>query len=153
MQVTVVITGDKEVRNKINRLGKSLYHLKDAMNEIGREGTKYYSSVAFASQGGVFGAKWPALSPRYAARKARQYPGRGILVRSGGQDSMQNSFTYKATNTSVEMGNDAKQFVYHQSSAPRKVIPRRRMIGVNEPIKRIIRSAISNDISKKIRSA
>ncbi|HID08258.1 MAG TPA: hypothetical protein EYP10_14050 [Armatimonadetes bacterium] len=37
----------------------------------------------FASRGAILGASWAPLSPRYAKWKARHYPGRPIMVRSG----------------------------------------------------------------------
>jgi len=150
MNITVVITGNKELQTKIKRLGNSIYDQRASMAEIGRSAAVYYANQGFNSQGGVFGSPWQRLSPRYAAWKAKNYPGRPPLVRTG---KMQNSFDFQATSSTVLIGNSSPQFKYHQSSAPRRVIPRRASIGVNDQIKRMVREAISRDISQKLKRA
>lgn len=150
IQMSIQIKGSKQTKDKLKRLGSSLYNFKGPMGEIGEQAARYYSTQAFASQGGVFGGRWPALSPRYARVKAVLYPGRGMLIRTG---KMQDSFTYTASSNQVLIGNKAPHFKYHQSTKPRNKIPRRAMMGVNDPIRKIVRGIIEADIKKKLRAA
>ena len=150
LSMSITISGTKKTQEKLKRLGSSLYDFKGAMGEIGAEGAKYYSNQAFASQGGVFGGRWASLSPRYAAIKAVLYPGRPMMVRTG---KMQDSFTYAASSKEVLIGNSAPQFKYHQSTAPRSKMPRRAMMGVNDPVRKMVRTIIEADVRKKMRAA
>lgn len=150
LSIQVKITGSDRVRRKMTKLGSSLYNFKDAMNQIGRDGSRYFQGTAWQSQGGVYGNKWDALSANYASRKAKRYPGRGPLEKTG---TMRRSFDHEATRSSVVIGNTTPYFEYHQSSAPRSKIPRRQMIGVSSGFKSIVRDIIQEDIKKKIRNA
>lgn len=149
LSMSITIRGSKETKAKLKRLGSSLYELKPEMADIGAKAAEYYSNQGFASQGGVFGARWAALSPRYAAIKAKLYPGRGMLVRTG---KMQDSFTYAASNNQVIVGNSAPYFKYHQSTLPRSKMPRRASMGVNDPVRQMVRTIIEAGIRKKLRA-
>lgn len=150
MNITISIKGDTETVAKIKRLGQSLMKFQDANDEIGEYVAKYSANEAMASQGQVFGESWPRLSASYAARKAKSFAGAGPLIASG---RMKDSFQYDANDTSVRIGNTAPQFKYHQSSAPRTKIPRRKMIGMNNVEKSKIASIYKADIRKKIDNA
>lgn len=150
MQLSVRITGSKNIQSKLKRLGPELNNLKGSMNEIGREAARYYSNQGFNSQGGVFGARWSPLKRATTLRKARKYPGRPPLVASG---KMRDGFTYTAGSNQVLIGNKMDYFKYHQSTAPRSKIPRRVTMGINSPIKSLVRSSIQNEIQRKIRAA
>jgi len=119
------------------------------MSEIGDEVAKYYANQGFNSQGGVFGAAWTPLKRTYALRKARRYPGRPPLVASG---AMRDSFTYTAGSQEVLIGNKAEYFKYHQSTAPRSKMPRRQMMGINDPVRRTVRAIIEKEIQQKLRA-
>ena len=150
MQITIQVKGDKETKAKLQRLGKSIYNLKRAMELIGRDSADYFSNQGFASQGGVFGSPWQPLSARTLSQKNKSYPGRGPLVRTG---TMQDSFEYNSSNSSVIVTNSAPYFKYHQSTLPRTKIPRRQTMGVNDPVRRIISQHIHDEIRRKIASA
>lgn len=150
MNIQIIVKGDKETKAKLNRLGKSIYNLKHAMELIGRDTAKYFSSQGFSSQGGVFGNPWQPLARSTSNEKNKTYPGRPPLVRTG---EMQNSFEFNASNSSVVIGNTSQHFKYHQSTLPRRKIPRRQTMGINDPVKRIVSQHIHNEIRKKIASA
>lgn len=149
-RVTIVIKGDKQIERKLKRLGDTITDLKRPMDKIGKEAGRYFSNQGFASQGGVFGAPWQRLSPGYAIAKAGKYPGRPPLVKTG---KMRNSFTHRSSKDSVIISNNASYFKYHQSTQPRKRLPRRQMMGVNDNINRMVRKHIRNEIVSKLRSA
>lgn len=152
LSLRIEVTNDKQVIAKLKRLGFDLKEFPEAMKEIGKALARYYSGPAFLSQGGVFGQKWASLSPAYQAYKAKEYRAfaNSILVRGTGADSMQNEFEYVATKTEVVIGNRAPYFKYHQSAAPRTKIPRRQMMGVNDPVRDIVRDIIDEDVKKKL---
>lgn len=149
MNISITVRGDKEVKAKLRRLGASIYDMKRAMQLIGRDVGNYFSTQGFASQGGVFGSPWRQLNRRYAIRKAAEYPGRPPLVKTG---EMKNSFEFEPGTNSVIIGNSSTHFKYHQSTLPRTRLPRRQMMGINEPVKRIIRQHIQDEVRRKIAS-
>lgn len=148
--LTVEITGSDEELAKIRRLGDSFSDFSDAMRTVGDELVKYFSGQAFASQGGVYGDQWPELNPVYAQQKAKDYPGRPILVKTG---EMQQNFVANTNSTSAEITNTSPQFIYHQSTAPRSKIPRRAMMEVNDDVHNIIQQIFEDDVAKKIANA
>lgn len=177
LSITVEVKGDKQVQRKLRALGQSVNDLSYAMDRIGDEAARYFSGPAWDSQGGVFGEKWPALSPitliarghNVVARNKgdaqfggfllnrRMQSGGGGLIGSSSilplvdSGEMRDSFTYKAGKQQVVISNKKDYFKYHQSSKPRQRIPRRRMIGINNSVKGIVRAAIQDDIRRKIK--
>lgn len=149
MQLTIQITGTKKVIRKLERLGPKLNNNKSAMVDIGRNAAKYYSNQGFNSQGGVFGRAWTPLKAATAIRKARRYPGRPPLVATG---AMRDGFTYVAGSNQVLIGNKTDYFKYHQSTAPRTRLPRRAMMGINAPIRALVKTTIEADIRRKLMS-
>ena len=152
MQISIEIRGGREVNAKIKRLGASLMDFTNAMRLIGQRSAKYFSNEAFLSQGGVYGRVWPRLSAKTMVAKARLYP-QNInrpLVASG---KMKDSFVYTYSKSGTIITNTSPQYKYHQSTLPRRKIPRRQMAGINDPIKQIVRGIIQDDIKKKLRSA
>ena len=150
LSLQITITGDKRLDTKLKRLGSALFENRESMHDIGKQAATYYANQGFNSQGGVFGTKWQRLSPKYALIKAKLYPGRPPLVATG---TMQNNFTFAAGSNQVVIENKSPQFKYHQSTAPRSKMPRRASMGVNAPIKKIVRDIITRDVQNKIRNA
>lgn len=149
LDIQIKITGTRQLKQKLTRLGSSLFDLRSSMGQIGNEAAKYFSNQGFNSQGGVFGERWSPLARRTMARKTKRYPGRPPLVASG---KMRDSFTYTASSRSVLIGNKMDYFKYHQSTLPRKRIPRRATMGVNAPLKNMVRDIISAEIKAKLRA-
>lgn len=150
LSISVNISGDKEKIAGLKKLGQSLTMLQGAMNTIGKSLTDYSSTKVFASRGGILGDTWDDLSPAYKLLKAKQYPGRSPLVKTG---HMQRSFAHEADDTSVTIFNEAEYFAYHQSNEPRSHLPRRAMMAVNNDIRTMVADIINYDINEKIRKA
>lgn len=73
----------------------------------------------FATEGAFGGKPWARLSPTYAAQKAIRYPGRGILVATGGLKQAASRPQRSQTPTSLTLTiNDAK-LQFHQQGTPR----------------------------------
>jgi hypothetical protein len=122
------------------------------MRSIGQQAASYYSNEAFGSQGGVFGRPWPRLAQSTVRAKLKRYPAFVNLPLVASQ-TMKEGFTASYGRNQVVIGNSAPYFKYHQSSLPRHKLPRRQMIGINDPIRRIVRDAIKGDTERKIRNA
>lgn len=175
--VTIKVTGLPEINQKLQKLGRELYKMSDAMTAIGKRVVSYSENEVFTSQGGVFGHAWEPLSP--VTLVARGINGVEIedsaqasfaahllkrRLKSGGAISrsirpledtgkMRHDFYFKAGNTMVEVGNKADYFKYHQSTDPRHRLPRRQMLGVNSDIENITKDEIQKDVRKKLDSA
>lgn len=148
--VTIKITGDDVTINRLQKLGKNLLMFRSAMDDIGGELTDYFSGQVFASQGGAIGQPWPRLSPAYQARKAKLYPGRGPLQRTG---QLQKGFYHTSDDQSVTIKNRKKYFDYHQSTEPRSKIPRRAMMATTGEVKDIVARVLQADVTAKIAKA
>jgi hypothetical protein len=151
MKVTIEIKGDKKIQSKLKRLGESLFDLRGAFDDIGDQAIKYYSGQGFSSMGGVFGESWPRLAQSTMRQKLKTFPqfSNVPLMATG---KMKESFTAKVSKDSVKITNTAPYFVYHQSSAPRHHLPRRAMMGINDPIRMIIEKSIKAEIMKKLKA-
>ncbi|MFI2837543.1 phage virion morphogenesis protein [Mycolicibacterium sp. PDY-3] len=149
LELELDVKGAKEVTAMLRNVGADVSDLKGAMADVGDHARKYFGGQVFASRGGVLGQPWRRLSPNYAAQKAKRYPGRPVLVRSG---LMQRSFRSTPSAMSVTISNDAPWFKYHQSSAARRRrIPRRVMIGVYNGMQDDVTKIIASALAKKIK--
>ena len=83
LQLELEIKGAEQVKRMLTNIGLDMKGLKGAMTDVGDHAKKYFGGQVFASRGGVLGKSWPRLSPGYAAQKAKRYPGRPMLVRTG----------------------------------------------------------------------
>lgn len=148
LDMKLEVEGAEQVKKMLTDLGLSVRDLKGAMTDVGDRAKKYFGGQVFASRGGVLGQPWPRLSPAYAAQKAKRYPGRPVLVRTG---VMQRSFVSRASTMSVEITNTAPWFKYHQSSAPRTKMPRRAMLGIYSGMQADVTNIIAAALAKKIK--
>lgn len=147
LDVALEVKGDAQVKRSLVAVGLGVRDLRSAMNEVGRGAVKTFSGPVFTSRGQFIGESWPRLSDDYAARKAKKYPGRPVLVRTG---EMQGGFKYESTGMSVTIYNPVPHFIYHQSTAPRTKIPRRAMIGIYKGLDADVRNTVSAVIARKI---
>lgn len=83
----------------------------------------------FDSQGAEMDNGWSALSPTYGKWKARNYPGKGILVRSGDlRESLAGKLGIREFNRhSMTVGTAIPYAAYHQYGT--RNMPARRLIG------------------------
>lgn len=68
----------------------------------------------FETEGGFGGERWAPLSSAYAIEKERQYPGRGILVRTGAMRQAASRPRRSVTATSLTLTIDDAKVEYHQ---------------------------------------
>ena len=91
----------------------------------------------FKSEGAYGSGGWPALSPRYAAWKAKHYPGKPILERTG---ELKDSLTRRPlgievlTPSSMTVGSGIDYGRFHQAGGGR--LPQRRPVELPESERR-----------------
>lgn len=147
MTYQITVQGDTELVRKLRKFGVSVLDLSDSMDESGRYLSRFFSGEVFASRGQVFGKPWPALNDNYAAFKARVFPGRPPLIRSG---LMNRSFKHKSTKLTTSLWNESKYFQYHQEG---RGVPERVMMHVDEKRERAVVGFVAEDINGKMSAA
>ncbi len=135
------VAGDVLLDRAFTRLAIDVADFTPALSS---SGDILYSEIAhqFESEGEP---SWAPLSPRYAARKARRFPGKPILQATG---AMMESLTtnsaigsvYELTPVSLTVGSDLRVGKWclpliHYSGAPRANIPARPMIRLRQGAK------------------
>lgn len=147
MDFEVDVSGVKDLQGRLTRLKASLLDWSSAMRAVGQSFKEYYSTVPFASRGSVFGDTWPDLNPAYKSQKAKKYPGRPILVRTG---AMQKGFNFTSTRDSIRLGNQVKYFAKHQEGDG---VPQRIMLALNDERVRAASDILRDDLIKKVDNA
>ncbi|MFF6951824.1 hypothetical protein ACFZAD_24595 [Streptomyces iakyrus] len=147
-EIRVTIHGASDLAKRLRKFGVSVLDLTDSMDETGAYLTGFFSGEVFASRGGVLGQPWARLKESYAVEKAKQWPGRPPLIRTG---LMNRSFKHDAGPMSVEVFNSDPKFHFHQEGTRR--IPARVMMDVDQRREAMIGRFIAKDIESKMRSA
>lgn len=145
--IVIEVKGQEGVASNLKRLSAGLNNLTSPMSEIGRYLTGFFSGEMFASRGGVVGESWAPLDDRYAAYKARTFPGRPPLIRRG---TMNRSFKANAGRASVLLYNSDPKFDYHQLGT--KHIPARTMMAIDQTRTRRIVDIIEGHLEKLTRA-
>lgn len=145
--IKVDIQGATELAQKLRKFGSSVLDLSRSMEDIGVYFERFFAGEVFASRGGVIGKSWPALDSRYAVYKARAWPGRPPLIRTG---VMNNSFKHRSTRLSTTIWNEAEYFEYHQEG---QGVPQRVMMAVDATREAKVRAFVSADIDRQMRAA
>lgn len=79
---TLDVAGDVQLRRRIDGLAANLEDFRPAFEQMADVWLEHMQQV-FATEGMATAGHWPALSPAYAAWKAKHYPGTHLLVREG----------------------------------------------------------------------
>lgn len=117
MQLSFEIEGEVQLSRRIRGLSTSLSNFKGVFRGVGTYLGGFFKNDVFNSEGAVFKEKW-AGGPAYHK-----------LQRTG---KMRNSFIHKEGSDYVLVTNTAPYFKYHQSKLPRKKLPRRIMMKLDE---------------------
>lgn len=147
--IQINITGTQDVIDKLNGAKDIFTDFKDALTEVGKELTAYYSEEPLESRGGVFGTPWAQLAKSTQAYKKKHYRQYTTvpLMRTG---TMMRSFKFAAGPRALIVSNPTPYFAYHQSTETRHKIPWRPMMWINQPVKDIIETTIKADIDERI---
>lgn len=146
--VTVEVVGGDKLVATMGDVAAGVKDLGTSMAAIGLYLRNFYSGEVFASRGGVIGEPWQPLNDRYAAYKARKWPGRIPLIRTG---LMNNSFTSQTGTDFARISNTAEYFKYQQQGTSR--IPARVMLKLDETRQQEVIRIIDAEITATIRGA
>lgn len=129
--ISLEIDGEEQVKFAVGRMQHAFEDLRpvwdamrDAFHEVELE--QFATGGAAGKSGG-----WEELSPDYAAWKAKHYPGRGVLVRSGAlRDALVGgpASIYEPHPTWMGVGADVPYGIFHQRG---QGVPVRKPIDVN----------------------
>lgn len=98
---------------------------------------------------------WAPLSPAYAAEKARTFPGRPILVRTGNlYDSLTTDFdVHEIGPLRMAVGTQLNQYGrYHQTGRPSRGLPKRSPVVFDEPSKRDVVRIVQRHLHEAARA-
>lgn len=128
--------GDVQVDRTLNGLAVRVRDASPAFDAMGDRLARA-EERQFSSQGGYGSGGWPALSPAYGAWKARHYPGKPILERTG---LLRESLTQRPfgidenTGTTAVFGSGVHYGAFHQHGGGH--LPRRRPLELPEDERR-----------------
>lgn len=124
-----ILENDAKFRAAIKDAANRVSDLKLAFSLISQDWLRSNKAQFSLKGSGLY----PPLSPKYAERKARKFPGASILVASGRlrdsvtQRSHQDNIIQVGKQTLV-MGTRTPYGIFHQSDAPRRKIPLRKFL-------------------------
>lgn len=150
LQLQWTIEGQTQLSRVLRNIGSEIKDWTPAFGDAAKELVKVFSNDVFSTRGAAIGESWAPLKPRYLAQKARAGFSTEPLVKTG---AMQKSFKSMFKADYAEVWNSAVYFKYHQSNAPRKVLPRRVMMKLGENQKQMIVKIFHSYWQKKIKSS
>jgi hypothetical protein len=125
--IRVDISGDKRALAQLRKMIHEFDDWKPELKAVGDYLVDLYQNPVFETEGGYFGARWQALTPVYAQRKAVTYPGRGILEASG---ALRRSYRREVFRNLVSIINDDPKAELHHLGKGR--LPVRLIMKVDE---------------------
>lgn len=128
MNLTITIEGAEELKHSFDYVKEGLVDFRQlgTWKAVAREFYKIIKAQ-FDSEGGTGkSGKWAPLTPKYAAIKAKKYPGGSILVATG---AMRSSLTsggansiYEETAQELTIGTSDPKAAYHQRGKKKREI-------------------------------
>lgn len=150
VEVQIKLEGGDKVIRKLKRMGIELNDFSEEMRAIGKYYQNFVTVDVFEDEGGPYGNQWAPLNEAYEDAKREEYPGAGILERTG---KMRRNFKTKISPNSMIFYNPTKYFKYHQSSKPRKKLPRRVMINLDAERRMEITRIMGQTLNKRLKRA
>ncbi|TFB85848.1 hypothetical protein E3O44_12665 [Cryobacterium algoricola] len=147
VNIKISVEGSREFRARFEKFGAKILDLDQAMKKSGDYLSKFFSGEVFASRGQIIGKPWRPLNDAYAADKARRFPGRPPLIRSG---AMNRGYKYDATSSSVFLFNSQFYFRFHQNG---EGVPQRITMATDGPRLTRVGEFIGDNINKNMEEA
>ena len=135
--ISFEVEGEQQLKRRMKMVVYSTVNLDVPLRKIGAEMLKSVESN-FDSRGKLFGAKW---EPR---KDKKPWP---LLQKTG---AMRAGFKDNYGEGYVEIYNVADYFKYHQSNKPRKKLPRRIMLKIDQVRKVFIIKAFQEHLGKAV---
>lgn len=128
---TATVTGAEKAAAELTALSGKMQNLRGLFEQVLEPDIYEWQAERFDQEGKP--ERWARLSDRYAAWKARRYPGRRILEREGllreGLTRRGGRFQVRrVTDTSLELGTSAPYAQFHQFGTRR--MPRREIVTI-----------------------
>ena len=136
MRIAFEFYGEKQVDRTLSRIHDDINDFTPAWEAMAEDFLSA-EKAQFASSGATGSGGWSPLSPRYAAWKARRFPGQPILVRTG---RLRDTLTKRPFGVEridpkqMAIGSDVSYGLFHQQGTDR--MPRRRPVELAEAMRR-----------------
>lgn len=134
LKMQLEVAGEMQLSRALDVACGDLLDFSPVFKKIGKKFQEYETKM-FDSEGSTSGKKWKALSPIYAAQKAKDYPGTKILERTG---ALKRSLTGKDAIIQADKimgvyGTIMPYALYHQKGSGH--LPMRKPVLLSEPEK------------------
>jgi len=134
LEITFSIEGETQLIRRLQDIDKDLKNWTPEFKRIGDLLLKTFKHN-FQTQGNTIGEPWQRLAPSTIEQKKRKgYPLTPLI----GTGKMRDSFHAEVGGFHVEISNPMSYFPYHQSRRPRRKLPRRVMMKIDEKRKQLI---------------
>lgn len=147
--LTWSIEGEKQLSRNLLLLADRVKDWTPAFKDASEYLKDVFSGSVFDTEGASVDEHWSPLSKAYALKKAQKYPGKGILEATG---NMRAGFMTLWRPDMAQVWNRVEYFKYHQSNAPRHVLPRRVMMKIanaqKEEVVRIFNTHFQEVVSR-----
>lgn len=150
LQLSWTIEGQKQLSRKLFILAENVKDWTPAFKAVAQQLRQTFETDVFQTRGSAIDEHWAPLSPGYAAWKARNYPGKGILERTG---AMRGGFRSEWKGDMARVWNGVKYFKYHQSKESRGRLPRRVMLKLANPQRELIVKIFHTHFQKVTKAA
>jgi len=150
LRLDFTIEGEKQMSRYLRGVSEEMKNWYPQFRSTGRLLLKTFQEN-FSTQGRTIGAPWQRLKDSTVREKVRLgYAGAGILQRTG---RMKRNFRSRPERTQVMISNPTAYFPYHQSNKPRRKLPRRVMMLIDErrrqEITKIFQSAVQDKLKAR----
>jgi phage gpG-like protein len=145
---------DEAMKKMENRRALINDMMKESLRDVGEWYINFLQNDVWETEGAVIGESWSSLNPQYAESKAGQYPGRGILERTG---KLRTSWRLYTTSQYARIENFAQneqgQFygIYHQKGTNR--LPQRMILKMTSQQEQKIYQIFQEGLTKRFEQA
>lgn len=137
IEISGTLEGSQELKRRFNSIPLDLDKLSEPLARIGAE-LMISVDANYGSRGTLFGERW---APR---KDHKPHP---LLEKTG---AMRHNFQQRLGPGYVEISNPTEYFRFHQSNKPRKKLPRRVMLKVDQIRKVFIIKTFQRHMNKAV---
>lgn len=134
------IEGEKQLSRRFRGISLAGKDWKRTFQKVGNDLTGLFSGSVFETRGAEIGERW----------KARKGGGSWPLLERSGK--MRRGFMFEAKSDSLQVYNITDYFKFHQSNKPRKKLPRRVMMKIDDKRRNMVVQTFHKDIQEKLRT-
>lgn len=142
------LEGEKQMIRQLRGVSTKMKNWRPEFVKTGRLLLKTFRDN-FATQGRTLGEPWARLKPATIKQKMRLgYLAQGPLVRTG---KMKEAFISRPGSDHVTITNPTPYFAYHQSNRPRRKLPRRVMMKIDQRRKQEIVKIFQSSVQELLK--